>query len=203
MENPECMEWLEDERKRLEEEGVREVPPEAVPIGLNQLCTGMQDSANGGCHGDSGRFPISGIRSSIKAHKRQLGTKRHLILKSKLINTPSLMVILPGGPLTVEEVSYVLAGVVSGGGKVCGKPRVPSIYTRVARYADWLKVGEMSFARLTCNPSDGDTTEMSAVVDLEGIVSCELVFQNIFQIFLPECVSIMLLQTILDQGLEI
>jgi len=98
MENPECMEWLEDERKRLEEEGVREVPPEAVPIGLNQLCTGMQDSANGGCHGDS------------------------------------------GGPLTVEEVSYVLAGVVSGGGKVCGKPRVPSIYTRVARYADWLKM---------------------------------------------------------------
>ena len=90
MENPECMEWLEDERKRLEEEGVREVPPEAVPIGLNQLCTGMQDSANGGCHGDSGRFPISGIRSSIKAHKRQLGTKRHLIFKSKLINTPSI-----------------------------------------------------------------------------------------------------------------
>ena len=85
----------------------------------------------------------------------------------------------------------MLAGVVSGGGKVCGKPRVPSIYTRVARYADWLKVGEISFVSLTFNPSDGDTTEMSAVV--EGIVSCELVFQNIFQIFLPECVSIMLL----------
>jgi len=98
MENPECSEWLEDERKRLEEEGVWEVPPEAVPIGLNQLCTGMQERSNGGCHGDS------------------------------------------GGPLTVQEVSYVLAGVVSGGGKVCGKPRVPSIYTRVARYAEWLKM---------------------------------------------------------------
>ena len=67
MENPECMEWLEDERKRLEEEGVREVPPEAVPIGLNQLCTGMQDSANGGCHGDSGRFSISA--STCPKHK--------------------------------------------------------------------------------------------------------------------------------------
>ena len=82
----------------------------------------------------------------------------------KFINTS--LVIVPGGPLTVEEVSYVLAGVVSGGGKVCGKPRVPSIYTRVARYADWLKVGKLSFARLTSNLSDGDTTEMNAVVDL-------------------------------------
>ena len=61
MENPECMEWLEDERKRLEEEGVWDVPPEAVPIGLNQLCTGMQETGRGGCHGDSGRFSISGI----------------------------------------------------------------------------------------------------------------------------------------------
>ena len=95
----------------------------------------------------------------------------------------------------------MLAGVVSGGGKVCGKPRVPSIYTRVARYADWLKVGGISFVSLTFNPSDGDTKEMSAVV--EGIVSCELVFQNIIQIILQECISIMLLQTILDQGLEI
>ena len=73
----------------------------------------------------------------------QLGTKR---LESPtcvlLIITPLAILFLPGGPLTVEEVSYVLAGVVSGGGKVCGKPRVPSIYTRVARYADWLKVGE-------------------------------------------------------------
>ena len=49
-----------------------------------------------------------------------------------------------GGPLTVQEVSYVLAGVVSGGGRVCGQPRVPSIYTRVAQYAEWLKVGEMT-----------------------------------------------------------
>ena len=37
----------------------------------------------------------------------------------------------------------MLAGVVSGGGRVCGQPRVPSIYTRVAQYAEWLKVGEM------------------------------------------------------------
>ena len=61
MENPECSEWLEDERKRLEEEGVWEVPPEAVPIGLNQLCTGMQERSNGGCHGDSGRFSLSSL----------------------------------------------------------------------------------------------------------------------------------------------
>ena len=61
MENPECTEWLEDERKRLEEEGVWDVPPEAVPIGLNQLCTGMQLTGRGGCHGDSGRFSVSGI----------------------------------------------------------------------------------------------------------------------------------------------
>ena len=47
-----------------------------------------------------------------------------------------------------------------------------------------------------CNPSDGDTTEMSAVVDLKGIMSCELVFQNKFKIILPECISIMLLQTV-------
>ena len=60
----------------------------------------------------------------------------------------------------------MLAGVVTGGGRVCGQPRVPSIYTRVARYADWLKVGETNFARLTCNLPDGDTTEMKAVVDL-------------------------------------
>lgn len=38
----------------------------------------------------------------------------------------------------------MLAGVVSGGGRVCGQPRVPSIYTRVAQYAEWLKVGEMT-----------------------------------------------------------
>ena len=73
----------------------------------------------------------------------QSGTK---ILESPtcvlLIIISLTILFLPGGPLTVEEVSYVLAGVVSGGGKVCGKPRVPSIYTRVARYADWLKVGE-------------------------------------------------------------
>ena len=58
MENPECVQWLEDERKRLEEEGVWDVPPEAVPIGLNQLCTGMQETGSGGCHGDSSRLSI-------------------------------------------------------------------------------------------------------------------------------------------------
>ena len=54
--------------------------------------------------------------------------------------------------------------------------------------------GGISFVSLTFNPSDGDTKEMSAVV--EGIVSCELVFQNIFQIILAERISIMLLQTV-------
>ena len=39
------------------------------------------------------------------------------------------------------DASATLAGVVSGGGKVCGKPRMPSVYTRVSQYADWLKVG--------------------------------------------------------------
>lgn len=110
MENPECTNWLEDERKRLERKRLEElnsnlpsgsrisdVPPEVVPITLNQLCTGEEMGGRGGCHGDS------------------------------------------GGPLTVQEVSYVLAGVVSGGGRVCGQPRVPSIYTRVAQYAEWLK----------------------------------------------------------------
>ena len=39
----------------------------------------------------------------------------------------------------------MLAGVVVGGGVggKCGQPGVPSIYTRVAQYAEWLKVGEM------------------------------------------------------------
>ena len=41
----------------------------------------------------------------------------------------------------------MLAGVVSGGGRVCGQPRVPSIYTRVAQYAEWLKVGETDIGK--------------------------------------------------------
>ena len=67
MENPECTNWLEDERKRLERKRLEElnsnlpsgsrisdVPPEVVPITLNQLCTGEEMGGRGGCHGDSG-----------------------------------------------------------------------------------------------------------------------------------------------------
>ena len=101
----------------------------------------------------------------LESPKRQLLTLK-LGCPACVIHINNQLTTLPGGPLTVQEVSYVLAGVVSGGGKVCGKPRVPSIYTRVARYAEWLKVGGMSLASLTSNPSDGDATEMNAVVHL-------------------------------------
>lgn len=43
-----------------------------------------------------------------------------------------------GGPLTLPTTS-TLIGVVVGGGRVCGKPRVPSIYTRVSKYEKWIK----------------------------------------------------------------
>ena len=62
----------------------------------------------------------------------------------------------------------MLAGVVSGGGRVCGQPRVPSIYTRVAQYAEWLKVGELTaiIPLLNGNLLGGDTGESNPLIEL-------------------------------------
>ena len=44
-----------------------------------------------------------------------------------------------GGPLVVQRVdnSYYLAGITSFGG-FCGNEKMPSVYTRVSEYIDWI-----------------------------------------------------------------
>jgi len=47
-----------------------------------------------------------------------------------------------GGPLVLNEPNFTLVGVVSGGGRMCGGDDgapLPSIYTRVSQYTDWLQ----------------------------------------------------------------
>ncbi|XP_031634546.1 serine protease easter-like isoform X2 [Contarinia nasturtii] len=56
-----------------------------------------------------------------------------------------------GGPLMYQHknglnVHYYLAGIVSFGGRECGQPGVPSVYTRVDQYINWILA---KLARLT------------------------------------------------------
>lgn len=89
-----------------------------------------------------------------------------------------------GGPIVMDSAGgFVQIGVTSFGGKPCGKPGVPAVYTRISQFQDWIKqyVPEAKFDNTT-NPEFPNACKTVADNELNLDIPCAIYKKQIYHI---------------------